>query len=311
MPVTEDEKKQYGDFVRANAVALGGLDVKPDQHIWHYTTGSALISIIQSGELYATQVSCLNDSTEVLYASNVLRNAFLNLQPESFSGEEAQLLTEIVKNGLSSTGQLPSHIPSRWFVTCFSHERDDLSQWRAYSGGENGYALGFYAGGFFGRDQRTVVVRVNYDRKLHEGLAAEIGKATLSRFREGLERRIDQRESWTKEFLEVWTSFLSYLEPLVKDPGFRAENEYRIVHELMPDELANIRFKQKQSLMSRYLPLSFGNQSQGTQRLPLAAVIVGPSRHKEISRVSVDTLLRQKGYTSIPIYLSEIPFQST
>ena len=29
------------------------------------------------------------------------------------------------------------------FVTCLSERRDDLSQWRAYSGGEGGYAIQF------------------------------------------------------------------------------------------------------------------------------------------------------------------------
>jgi len=46
---------------------LDQLDWKPDPEliVWHYTSGPGLISIIESGTLYSTQVSCLNDATEI------------------------------------------------------------------------------------------------------------------------------------------------------------------------------------------------------------------------------------------------------
>jgi len=99
---------------------------------------------------------------------------------------------------------------------------------------------------------------------------------------------------------------------MVKDAAFRHENEYRIVHELQGHEMGQLRFKQRATLMSRHLPLIFPPQSYATQSqlLPIAEVMVGPSRHKEISRVSVETLLRQKGY-QVPVTASKIPFQLT
>jgi hypothetical protein len=107
------------------------------------------------------------------------------------------------------------------------------------------------------------------------------------------------------EFLNNWTGQLGYLAPVVKDPSFRAENEYRIVHQLQTTDFSKLRFKQKRTLMSRHLPLVF-------QSLPLVEVMLGPAHpHREISRVSIDTFLHQCGHNAVPVTFSEIPFQPT
>jgi hypothetical protein len=204
------------------------------------------------------------------------------------------------------------HTPTDWFVTCFSKEKDDLSQWRAYSGGENGYAIAFLAGAFFGRGSR--VVRVNYERDQHLSIAAQMAEATLQFFREGFETRSgDEHAAWADEFLLEWSRLTNQLAPMVKDPAFRGENEYRIVHEFQMHEMSHLRFKQRQSLLALHLPITFPppNSATHSSLLPIVEVMVGPGRHKEISRVSVDVLLRQKGYYNIPVSVSTIPFQTT
>jgi hypothetical protein len=115
MPVTDEEKKEYGEFLTKEIVdPLGCLKVAGQEVIWHYTTGAALICIIETGVLHATQVSCLNDSTEVRYASNVFKSALLDLKTDkSIHDEEELFLAEIVRF-TSSEPALPVHIPSAW-----------------------------------------------------------------------------------------------------------------------------------------------------------------------------------------------------
>jgi hypothetical protein len=311
MPITQEENNKHFAFVKEQATALQSLEVKSDELVWHYTTGDALINIVETGTIYATQVACLNDSTEVRYGENLLRDAFINLQGKCPHGEEAQqVLERIIKANIEDDAH---QRPSNWFVTCFSKERDNLSQWRAYSGGENGFAIAFLAGAFFGRG--SLVVRVNYDKELHMSVAEKLADATLQFFQEGLDARADDqlaREAWTPEFFREWSSLISQLAPMIKDPAFRSENAYRIVHEFQGNEMNKLRFRQKQSLMSIHLPLVFPppNSATHTTSLPIMEVMVGPSRHKETSRVSVDVLLRQKGY-SVPVTMSAIPFQTT
>jgi hypothetical protein len=307
MPVTQEERSKYLRFVEDQVAAINGMKIDGSQVIWHYTTGDALVGIIQSGALYSTQVSCLNDSTEVHYGETLLREALIEIQKETHPDEEVQLLGQLINESALENAQ-----PSDFFVTCFSSEKDDLSQWRAYGGGENGYAIAFFAGGFFKRGT-SIVVRVNYDRQLHVSMAGEAARATLSFFREGLDARSSEdRETWASDFRQEWFRLLGNLAPMVKDPAFSAENEYRIVHTFVSNELSQLRFRQKGSLMSLHLPLLFPPPTDvRSSALPIAEVMVGPGRHKEVSRLSAKLLLNQNGYHSTPVTLSRIPFQTT
>jgi hypothetical protein len=311
MPITQEETKAYAGFIQEQLTALKCGEVTPQEVLWHYTTGEALLSIIQSGTLYATQVSCLNDSTEIRYATELFRDALCDIKTTSACSEtEAALLARLI-TVLSEEPNVSPHLPSWWFVTCLTKEKDDLSQWRAYSGSGDGYAIGFYGSGLFGPALGPVhaLVRVNYDAQLHKELAAKVAQATMRFLREGLERRANDspqdRDMWTSDFLTDWFARIGLFGPVVKDPSFHAENEYRIVHQLQVQELPKLRFKQKQTLMSRHLPLVF-------QVLPIAEVMLGPThRHREISRISIQTLLQQQGYSTVPVSFSTIPFQPT
>lgn len=325
MPIQQEDKEKYLAFIQEQVALLEVLEVKSEDTLWHYTTGDSLLSIVESGKLYATQVSCLNDSTEIRYGSKLLRDAYLEIQTKgSLPPEETHLLETLIK-GLVDEPTAPSHAPSQWFVTCFTKRKDDLSQWRAYSGGENGYAIGFIAGGFFNR-QNSLVVRVNYGEEKHKQVAANVAGATLRFFREGLDNgrapglqpielmnEADWKwKAWENEFLMEWQGWIGRLAPMVKDPSFRDEDEYRVIHELQVTELPDLRFRQKQSLMSRHLPLVYPVPGTATEsrRLPITEIVVGPSRHKELSSMSVRTFMQQKGY-SVPVSVSTIPFQTT
>ena len=61
-------------------------------------------------------------------------------------------------------------------------------------GGENGYAIGFIAGGLFSR-QNSLIVRVNYDEAKHKVVAANVAEATVRFFREGIENGQHRRSS--------------------------------------------------------------------------------------------------------------------
>jgi len=137
---------------------LERLDSKPDPDklAWHYTTGTGLTSIVESGSIFATQVSCLNDATEIRYSAKGLREALSALasgmdeqQPEAaFVKRYIQLLQD--------NEAAPNSVALPYFVSCFSSLEDDLSQWRSYGGGENGYAIGIMARDLFGTPNSLV-----------------------------------------------------------------------------------------------------------------------------------------------------------
>lgn len=56
-----------------NRLNPDGSPIRP--LLWHYTSGQNLINILREGEIWTTQVACLNDSTEILHAAKVFREA--------------------------------------------------------------------------------------------------------------------------------------------------------------------------------------------------------------------------------------------
>lgn len=310
MPVLQDDIKVYDEFLKKQVEALQALNFKGDKILWHYTNGAGLQAILESGAIYATQVSCLNDSSEIRYGSSLFKNALIALLPKYAGNAEVESgLKDYIKL-LEEEPDHPNHAPSPFFVTCFSEEEDDLTQWRSYCGGENGYAIGLSIDRMW-VDGNSLLVRVNYDEKMHEQVANAIAEKTVEFFLEGLKNnRAATAEEWKKEFFAFWDPYISRLAPMVKDPGFAAEKEYRIVHEFQIGELKNLKFAQKKTLFSRHLPLSFPAGGEAwVPRLPIAKILIGPCRHKEITRISVDTLLRKMGYGTGLVFSSKRPFQ--
>jgi hypothetical protein len=154
---------------------------------------------------------------------------------------------------------------------------------------------------------------VSYDSDLHRELAGRAAEKAIEFFLDGITRfSPPDLVQWGREFLEAWDLAIVMVAPLVKDPAFAKEQECRIVKLYGADDLANLRFIQKNTLMSRHLPIQPG-PSSATEiyRLPIAEIMVGPCRHREINRTSVDTLLRKKGYSSTVVSISKVPFQIT
>jgi hypothetical protein len=311
MFVPAEETTRYNQFAVQLATKLKSVDIPPETILWHYTTGSSLISIISSGTMFATQVSCLNDSTEIRYSSKLLQNALTNLRGSVLSDVVKMEFIDRALENMKEDPDYPAQSGLPYFVSCFSLLEDDLSQWRAYGGGENGYAIGFRAGDL--RSTPILLIRVNYDPDLHRQLAEEAAEATLRFFIEGLVKYgQNDRGEWSKVFLPVWDAALTQVAPFVKDPGFSSECECRIVKGFLPADLKSLHFTQKNSLMSRHLPLRLGSEDlTSTSKLPIARILVGPSRHRHVSRISVDTLMRQKGYPTGLVSISASPFQLT
>jgi hypothetical protein len=89
--------------------------------LYHYTHGDNLIKIIDSGELWTTQIGCLNDAKEIGHAMDLLRGAIGRLRKAGANSEVAILLAAL-------EAELDSANParSRAFVACFSERSDDL-----------------------------------------------------------------------------------------------------------------------------------------------------------------------------------------
>ena len=299
--------KAYDEFLSGQVKVLQSLDFSPETVVWHYTKGAALQSIIETGTIYATQVSCLNDSSEMRYASGLFKRALLALVPKYANNPVVESFLQKYLGLIEDTPDMPTHAPSKFMVACFTELEDDLTQWNGYCKGENGYAIGFRLKGLFYNDGNSLVVRVNYDQALHEKVAAEVAEATVRFYLEGLPSNPAEVETWKDSFFVNWDTRITRLAPMIKDPSFAAEKEFRIIRELQVSDLASMKFVQRDTMMSRHLPLRRQFGEQKFPMLPIERIIVGPCRHREITRISVDTLMRQMGYGTGHVTASKRP----
>ena len=293
--VTEPRKADYFAFV--NQLIKKNMRIPNlDSVVWHYTTGENLLKIIESGTLYATQVACLNDSSEIRYSAKQLRKVMEDLiVTTAFEARVDGFLRKYI-SWLEDTDEFPRHTRLPTVVCCFSSLRDDLGQWRSYCGGENGYAIGIKVSDLSCVEYSTVS-EVLYREEQHKELAEAIADGTVRFYKAGLETH--RWPNWDEVFLNAWDDVLSYLAPFIKDPGFESEKEVRIIRRLQDVDEPNLRVLQRKTMMSRHLPLSFpsgGLNDKDEKLLPINEVMVGPSRHKAITQASVEALLKAKGY---------------
>jgi hypothetical protein len=304
--VTERERDAYLHFITDELVPHLPREKLPDV-LWHYTGGTGLLGIIQERSIWATQVSCLNDSTEVEYGFDLMRNSLLacGTRP-TFRRAERQLLIAVEKDWANV-----SRITSDWFVACFTTHGDDLSQWRAYGGGEGGFAIGFRTGGLMKAFPASpILLPVSYRREAHETLAQRIAEGTLAFFREGLKARPDHApQQWVNMFLPAWTAAIAYVLPMMKHSAFEAESEWRLIYKPAPKDYQRMKFRAMPSMLSRHMPLTF--ETGDRKSFVISEIKIGPARHMEISRASVRDLLRAHGYpNATTVSSSNIPFQA-
>jgi hypothetical protein len=309
-PVSAEEYEEYRKWVAAeySRYDRSGTRTEP---LWHYTSAQGAIGMITSGTIWATQMGCLNDTTELTHAPTVLRRVAETLTREAPTEAERAFFTGWLLNMQQPTGVAAS---SPFYVACFSEHGDDLSQWRAYGGGEGGIALGFQPQKLFAIGiENRVLMPVQYDEQMQLEAARRVCDATFDfHTRHGSRRNGAVHAAWEAEFRTAWDTQLSYLSPMHKNPAFAAEAEWRIIKQVLPSDVPHLKFRQRQSMISRHIPLCFGPRTLQPARLPLCAVRVGPSKHKSETEESVKLLLMAAGYdvSQIAVCSSPIPFQA-
>ena len=141
--------------------------------LYHYTNAQGFKGIIESKALHLSDVLFMNDRDELKHSINIMK---MLLKEAAFDADECDrelvycYTNALVERFLNGSGQM------KFFVSSFSQDRDQLSQWRGYGGGRNGYALTFdFSRSFLQRDNLTMglpfhsndriiyLIKVSYD----------------------------------------------------------------------------------------------------------------------------------------------------
>ncbi|MET4038086.1 hypothetical protein ABIB94_009246 [Bradyrhizobium sp. JR7.2] len=259
-----------GPIVKSSGMPASALPPKsrritdPDHSLFHYTTATGLIGIVESNTLWATHASFLNDTAECQLLSTLLapqiRREFEKIVPEltSRGAFKPELLSQLGDNGMATEAERvvnsisraidsgsPIHITSFCLHKNGSPESEHglLSQWRGY--GRGGFAIEFDEAKIDDLTnienerfsyQSMITRRVSYhDHKKVAGLDNFIGmanaslKAVFGAAAPNLARRPDVAEILGERELTSYIGAFVQAVPFLKSPRFEEENEYRIV----------------------------------------------------------------------------------
>jgi hypothetical protein len=265
----------------------------PPKEISHYTTLDGLKGIIQSGCLWASNASFLNDKAELLHALGVSRVVIKQLTSkknfEAWMPELEGVFEEFATKGIPDT-----------YVTCFCDTDDNLSQWRGYGGSAQGISLNFNRVKMVERlkRERAVLFKVSYTK---HSTAQKISAALIKELEDIAELddliglSPDQRSEQLKDRV-------SKLLPRFKHLGFADEREWRFVTQkaVTPDSLC---FRVSNNKLVPYIEIG-----KAKEKMPITSARVGPGPDQELTAQSVKVFLISNGY-DVPVYSSDIPFR--
>jgi hypothetical protein len=288
--------------VEKRALSLSNADSEsvPDV-LYHYTTATGAIGILEDRELWMTDVRCLNDRSELKYGEKLVQSRIARYLTASHSPLQKMFLERISSAGVASL-TVGSHV----FVVSFCQDGDLLSQWRAYADRGQGYSLGFDLFHLqWGLNDRCRLVRLLHDSDQQEQIIERIITvylefATHERYVnwKGQASRPVGRPVGEDDFCsDVCNSFANVAHPCslaFKDPSFREEHEWRIVFvNNWHDEIVRrdedivyptaIKFRANNGRIVPYVSLSFRNivelslDTRRGWRFPVVEAVIGPT----------------------------------
>lgn len=266
--------------------------------LFHYTTEAGLLGIVESRQLWATDIRFLNDAQEGIYGYELIADAVREMESPTLNpthwahqhGERAvgtfNKYRDMVLEQLNDGG-------FGVFVTCFCESGDLLSQWRAY-GADHGYAIEFRA--------EPLLAAMSQ-------VATYVGASGLARVRYGADDAADVIERAVQAVgrfnlnhpgVKAWHKALELTALLatIKHPSFQEEREWRLFgglampRAMYPAEGAGpLRFRAARLAVAPYVEVSLSLES-------IQSIRIGPGANAAAREAGIRTLLAANGCTA-------------
>ena len=267
--------------------------VKPRATLYHYTSLPGLMGIIQSRKLRASDVRYMNDSTELTYALNLLRDAIESRKNANEAEQRILSAFSVWLRDQINTGPM-------LFSASFRESGNLLSQWRGYSTHGKGVSLGFNPAAV---------------QKLADQQVFSLGKCIYEpeQHIDFIERIIDRilklclSECDLPSLFDEIEGDLLAMCALFKHPAFAEEQEWRLVSPTFESVADHpIAFREgKAMLVPHYL---FDLEVNGS--IVLDHVFVGPTPNAELSVNALAHYLKHhNAYPQKGINDCEIPYR--
>ena len=278
---------------------------KGNAYLFHYTNLDAMVKILETKSLWATNCEYLNDMFDVKHIISIF-NA-MAIKPESFKViiEELKMITKdnTYKKFLKET-----------FIISFTEERDSVAMWKNYS--RSGIIMVFNSSPYNKENKKETIKifdkenkqkyfraaklldKIIYDPMLMSDYILYLIKKITKNIEE--KRKTGQTNNSTANEIDNITKLLQ-LCLLYKNKSYSFENEIRMAFTIIDDnDIGNIeKYRIKNNLIIPYLDISF----EENEKLPLKGVIFNPEQKDDMYEKSIRRLLDSYNY-NIPIIKS-------
>lgn len=256
--------------------------------LYHYTSLSGLLGILETGSIRASEVRYLNDSAEVATAFNLLAQDVGKRRKAIAELGAAEILKQF-----SDWIDIRSSRGPMIFVTAFTQNGNLLSQWRGYSPATQGVSFGMASAQLVHVCTRSQfsLGRCRYEpAEQSAAIRGLVDNVIEYAGRSGPSDRAHPSQSFHPAFARCEESILR-VAALIKDHRFQEEAEWRIVSRTVSDYVTTkIMYRTGTSMLIPYLLVSLVN-ADGV--IPIDDVIVGPTPHPEAATESMQRCVAQ------------------
>jgi hypothetical protein len=268
--------------------------------LYHYTSMAGFVGILESLKLWASGIRFLNDASEFQAGMNAAFHVYNE---------------ELLQTGADSTIQ--KHTPLLLqdgdvvFVASFSAEKtgDDLSQWRAYSGGLSGVSLGFSPSYL-----RAIIKHFLEEHKGRHWYETELSPLVECEYHHNVDALgVDQKlidsvkRIAANDIVSKGAEFAHYSATLKHD-AFHGEKEWRIVLIWQGDGVPDcLEFRCAKSMLIPYIRIPLDWRSQP---LEIDRVVIGPTPHQREAESAVRMLLKRHGVACETVAVSDAPYRN-
>jgi hypothetical protein len=261
---------------------------RPQETLYHYTTFTGLMGIIESRVLWASDIRYLNDSAELKHTADLI-----NIE-----------ITDRINNGHPNPHLLNQFL--NWithritnghmlFASSFRAHGNLLSQWRGYSKPGKGVSIGFspYYILKCAQAQAFQIGKCVYDPAIQSTLICQILdsiEAQAAAFEQLNTPSRDQSETSYHQIFETMEGDLLRIAAILKHPSFQEEDEWRLVSPAITDFLTSpVLFREGTSMLVPYY--EFQLLPDNGKAIAIEHMYLGPTSHMNISMNSLSMYL--------------------
>jgi hypothetical protein len=291
-----DERAQ-ADFDRIVEAYFGRRPGLAEDKLHHYTNAAGLIGLLDTGKLWASLATHLNDSAEIVFGQRLIRERL----------EEAAEDHGEVRALIGQLGLAERPLWSDIYIVSFSAAGDLLSHWRAYAD-SRGYMLTFDVDRL---PAEIPLTHVSYQQRdvgrFEETLSA------LARFYDQhlRDRMSDPAIRGAAE--QALRRGLAMAAAALKPPSFAEEKEWRHIVFCENCDVSQpcetLRFRERAGGIVPYHEVDLRGRGRRPGDFPLSGITIGPGLDPALESRALGLMLRQKRLSHVTVTPTSVTFR--